>query len=377
MISDNTYERYHHQIILKDFGEQGQLKLLQTKVLVIGAGGLGCPALQYLASAGIGTLGIIDDDVVDLSNLQRQVLYNVNDIGLSKVECAANVLRLLNPEIQIDIYHTRLINTNAVAIINQYDLILDCSDNFATRYLVNDACVILNKTFIYGAVSQVEGQVAIFNHSSENIPAVSYRDLFPEAPAENEILNCAEAGVLGVLPGIIGTMMANEVIKLVTGTGMPLINKLLTYNTSTNNIYKINLVPNKVKNNIAPKTLSELEAYNYELKCLIPDLEISIYDFNETLSKSGVAFVDVREIGEKPIVTEFDYLSIPLSQQERLLNEVPFETIILFCQTGKRSLYAAQKLSLKLGTSKKVYSLQGGIQKWYSERKVIIYGKEN
>lgn len=372
MNSDTTYERYHHQIILKDFGEQGQLKLLQTKVLVIGAGGLGCPALQYLASAGIGTLGIIDDDLVDLSNLQRQVLYNVNDIGLSKVECAANVLRLLNPEIQIEIYNTRFINTNAAAIINQYDLILDCSDNFATRYLVNDACVILKKTFVYGAVSQAEGQVAIFNHPSENIPAVTYRDLFPEAPAENEVLNCAEAGVLGVLPGIIGTMMANEVIKLVTGTGMPLINKLLTYNTSTNNIYKIDLVPNKGKNNIAPKTLSELEAYNYELKCLIPDLEISIYDFNETLSKSGVAFVDVREIGEKPIVTEFDYLSIPLSQQERLLNEVPFETIILFCQTGKRSLYAAQKLSLILGTSKKVYSLQGGIQKWYSERKVIM-----
>jgi len=230
-----SYERYHHQMILKDFGEAGQQKLLQAKVLVIGAGGLGCPALQYLTAAGIGTIGIVDDDVVTLSNLHRQILYSTSDIGFLKAEKAAEKLRQLNPEISIIVYSERLTTQNALSIMKAYDVIIDGTDNFSTRYMINDACVLLQKPLVYGAVSQYEGQVAIFNYKKENLyEGVNYRDLFPYPPKDTEVLNCAEAGVLGILPGIIGTMQANETIKLITGIGKPLINRMLTFNALNN-----------------------------------------------------------------------------------------------------------------------------------------------
>src|SRR5204862_3188744 len=221
MSNTNLYERYQRQIILPGFREKGQRELLQTKVIVVGAGGLGCPALQYLTAAGVGTIGIIDDDVVSLNNLQRQVLYSVNDIGFSKAERAAITLRQLNTGIKIISYYERLTTQNALALFKEFDIIIDGTDNFSTRYMINDACVLLNKPLVYGAISQFEGQVSVFRNKNEE--DVNYRDIFPDPPKDGEVLNCAEAGVLGVLPGIIGTMMANETIKLITSIGEPLI----------------------------------------------------------------------------------------------------------------------------------------------------------
>src|SRR6476620_5750655 len=189
---DNTisYERYQRQMALKNFGEGGQQKLLQAKVLVIGAGGLGCPALQYLAAAGIGNIGIVDDDSVSLSNLHRQILYSVRDIGFLKAERAAEKLREMNPEISIISYAGRLTTQNAFSIMDGYDIIVDGTDNFSSRYMINDACVLLNKPLVYGAVSQYEGQVAIFNvKKNKTEETVNYRDLFPHPPGENEVLN--------------------------------------------------------------------------------------------------------------------------------------------------------------------------------------------
>jgi adenylyltransferase/sulfurtransferase len=238
MNDQKLYERYHRQIILPEFGEIGQQKLLKAKVLVIGAGGLGCPALQYLTAAGIGTIGIVDDDVVSLNNLHRQVLYSVNDIGLSKAERAAHILEQLNPDINIIAYNERLENQNAITLFHDFDIVVDGTDNFSTRYMINDACVLLNKPLVYGAISLFEGQVSVFRN--QNADDVNYRDIFPDPPKEGEVLNCAEAGVLGVLPGIIGTMMANETIKLLTGIGDSLINQLLTYNALNNQVYQLN-----------------------------------------------------------------------------------------------------------------------------------------
>src|SRR6266498_5008512 len=242
MDKKELYERYQRQIILPEFGEEGQQKLLKAKVLVIGAGGLGCPILQYLAAAGIGIIGIMDDDVVALNNLHRQVLYSVNDIGSSKADRAANILSQLNPKIKIIPYNERLTVQNALSLFNEFDIIIDDTDNFSTRYMINDACVLMNKPLVYGAISRFEGQVAVFNCKTDNeITTVNYRDLFPNPPREDEVLNCAEAGVLGVLAGIIGAMMANETIKLITGIGVSLTNQLLTYNALNNRVYLLTL----------------------------------------------------------------------------------------------------------------------------------------
>ena len=238
MDKKELYERYQRQIILPEFGEEGQQKLLKAKVLVIGAGGLSCPVLQYLTAAGTGTIGIVDDDVVALNNLHRQVLYSVGDIGSSKAERARHILHQLNPEIKILPYNERLTVQNALILFDEFDIIIDGTDNFSTRYMINDACVLMNKPLVYGAISQFEGQVSVFNfRQTENEEAVNYRDIFPDPPKEGEVLNCAEAGVLGALPGIIGTMMANETIKLITGIGEPLANQLLTYNALNNQVY--------------------------------------------------------------------------------------------------------------------------------------------
>jgi len=196
---NNIYERYSRQLILKEFGEPAQQKLLQAKVLVVGAGGLGCACLQYLAAAGLGSIGIIDNDKVALHNLHRQVLYTVNDIGLPKAEQAARALQQLNPDIDIRAFNERLTVHNAIGLFREYDIIIDGTDNFSSRYMINDACVLTGKPLIYGAVSKFEGQVAIFNCSIQhNERPVNYRDLFPQPPAAGEIDNCAEAGVLGV-----------------------------------------------------------------------------------------------------------------------------------------------------------------------------------
>ena len=368
MKSDNTlYERYQRQMILKEFGEAGQQKLLQSRVLVIGAGGLGCPALQYLAAAGVGTIGIVDDDIVAISNLHRQPLYSTFDIGYSKALKAKSHLTKLNPDIQLIAYNERLTTQNALIIIKKFDIIIDGTDNFASRYMINDACVLLDKTLVYGAVSQFEGQVAVFNHQNKNGDGqVNYRDLFPTPPKDGEILNCAEAGVLGILPGIIGTMQANETIKLITGIGKPLINSLVTYNALNNQMYEISLSAKATTQSLIPNNIAAFEAMNYDWLCSGGNtrFEIDIDTFNQLQNMPNVKIIDVRELDEQPLPTGFDFIKIPLSIFKEQIALVENETVIVFCQSGKRSLQAAEWLFDTFGESKKIYSLKGGILNW-------------
>jgi sulfur-carrier protein adenylyltransferase/sulfurtransferase len=362
-----SYERYQRQIILKEFGQTGQQKLLQAKVLVIGAGGLGCPVLQYLAAAGVGTIGIVDDDTVSLTNLHRQVLYSVNDIGLPKANRADAVLSGLNPDINIIPFNDRLTVENALALFRSFDIIVDGTDNFSTRYMINDACVLSGKPLIYGAISQFEGQVTIFNSlQGSNDKPVNYRDLFPQPPKEDEVLNCAEAGVLGVLPGIIGTMMANETIKLITGMGEPLINRLLTYNALSNQVYELNLASREETSALIPASEMLFKQMDYEWLCgLSPSsFEIDGNTFDEMLEYGIVDVIDVRELDELPSVHEFSHKKIPLKQIENAATGIKSDSVIVFCQSGKRSKQAATILSGIFGASKKIYSLKGGIENW-------------
>lgn len=367
MTTNFTYERYQRQIILKELGIAGQQQLAAAKVLVIGAGGLGCAALQYFVAAGIGTIGIVDDDVVSLSNLHRQVLYSVQDIGKWKSLTAQEKLQQLNPEISIIAYNERLTTENALSLFHSFDIIVDGTDNFASRYLINDACALMNKPTVFGAVSQFEGQLAIFNYQSkdESTP-VNYRDLFPVPPKDNEVLNCAEAGVLGVLPGILGTMMANETIKLITGIGKPLINSLLTYNALNNQVFEVELSSNPATALLLPKDAESFKAMDYVFFCSasIQPFEIDADGFNDLIATKKVDIIDVRELGELPQIREFTYVQIPLSVFEENIPLIENETVVLFCQSGKRSRLAARSLMERTGTTKKIYSLQGGILKW-------------
>lgn len=366
MKNEISYERYQRQLILRGFGEAAQQKLLDAKVLVIGAGGLGCPALQYLTAAGVGTIGVVDDDVVALSNLHRQILYSVNDIGFPKAEKAIATLRQLNPGIDFQQYNLRITANNVADILTPYDIILDGSDNFATRYLVNDACVLLKKPLIYGAVNQYEGQVAIFNcDTGDGHISTNYRDLFPEPPVQDEVLNCEEAGVLGIVPGIIGTMMASETIKLITGIGESLVDRLLSFDARNNQLYEIELTPKKASREFIPKDLQSVKNMNYEWLCYTPHaLEITNEAFDELLRKEDVTVVDVRESDEMPHLDQFSHLSIPVSQLQNSTAALKTNTIVLFCQSGKRSLQAARELSELYGDRKKIFSLKGGIIEW-------------
>lgn len=372
----DKFKRYQRQIILKEFGDLGQQKLVDAKVLVIGAGGLGCPALQYLAAAGVGYIGIVDFDVVDISNLQRQVLYTVEDIGKLKAETAANKLKALNPEIQIQPYNLQLTNDNALELISVYDLVIDGSDNFATRYLVNDACVILDKPLVYGAVLRFEGQVGVFN-LADGVSKVktNYRDLFPAPPDPLSTLSCNEAGVLGVLPGTIGTMQATEAIKIISGVGKPLCNKIISYNALHNSFNDFNILPTKKKEGCFPKTESEFLNFNYHWFCNsianIP--EISVEGFNSLREKEKLTIIDVREKEELPVVDEFLFILIPLSEFESLVSTIsPENKIVIFCKSGKRSMKA---INILKQTFPEViaYSLTGGIETWKnSNHKILI-----
>ncbi len=375
IMNSQLYERYQRQIILAEFGEEGQQKLAQAKVLVIGAGGLGCPVLQYLAAAGTGILGVVDDDVVALNNLHRQVLYSVTDIGSSKAETATRALGQLNPEIKIIPYHTRLTTENALDLIDEYDIIIDGTDNFSTRYMINDACVLLDKPLVYGAISQFEGQVTVFNYSSQQNPErINYRDIFPHPPNEDEVLNCAEAGVLGVLPGIIGTMMANETIKMITGIGELLAGQLFTYNALNNQVYILSLSATEETRLLIPKNKEEFLKTDYVWLCSSshPELEIDTDALKTILAnKKKADIIDVREPGEIPVVTEFKTIKIPMGQLNKQTDLIQSDTVILFCQSGKRSLQAARILSGIFGNTKKIYSLKGGIVQWKKQHKTV------
>ena len=363
----NNSNRYQRQIQLKEIGQIGQDKISQAKVLVIGAGGLGCPALQYLAAAGVGTIGIVDFDVVEMSNLQRQILYTVDDIGKPKATITAKKIKSLNPDIKIETYNFQITNKNALEILENYDIIVDGSDNFATRYLINDACVLLGKPLIYGAVLRFEGQIGVFNLVDKDTNnKTNYRDLFPKPPDSASAISCNDVGVLGVIPGIIGTMQATEALKIICGIGKTLANKIISYNALENTFYDFEIVVNEKTNFDFPKNKTEFLAFDYEWFCN-HNLEaetISIEDFELLRMQEKITIIDVREKGEFPDVDEFEFLHIPLREFEDELSTIRAENkIVVFCKSGQRSAKAVQLLKQNFPTCQ-VFSLKGGIEAW-------------
>ena len=357
MLNTEEYQRYNRQMLMPEFGLAGQEKLKKSKVLVIGCGGLGSPILLYLTAAGIGTLGIVENDVVDVSNLQRQILYSSLSVNYAKVDETENRLKDLNPFVKINKYPTRLTSKNALEIIKDYDIVIDGTDNFPTRYLVNDACVMLNKPFVYGAIHRFEGQVAVFNYQG----SATYRDLFPSPPPPEQAPNCAEAGVLGVLPGIIGSMQALEAIKVIAEIGEPLAGKLLVLDTLSmqSRIIKIPKMPDTVK-------ITQL--IDYEEFCLVQSAEFRVNSlppkneitFDELKNLSDYQLIDVRETHEYAI-KNFGGELMPLSELEKyLLNISREKTVVIHCQSGVRSMKAIKLLQEKYGFDN-LLNLKGGV----------------
>jgi adenylyltransferase/sulfurtransferase len=359
--------RYQRQIQLKEIGQPGQDKISQAKVLIIGAGGLGCSALLYLAAAGVGTIGVIDFDVVEMSNLQRQILYTVDDIGQSKAITAAKKLEVLNPDIKIESYNFQITNKNALEILENYDIIIDGSDNFATRYLINDACLLLDKPLVYGAVLRFEGQIGVFNLADERTNSkTNYRDLFPKPPDSGSAISCNEVGVLGVIPGIIGTMQATEALKIITCVGKPLANKIISYNALENSFYDFEISSNANQIVDFPKSRTAFLDYNYEWNCN-SNLNIetlSVEEFDILRKQEKITIIDVREKGELPVVDEFPFTLIPLSEFENVISTISQENkIVVFCKSGQRSAKAVKILKEKFPNCI-AYSLAGGIDTW-------------
>ena len=360
---ENYNERYARHYALSDFGFEGQQKLLNAQVLVIGAGGLGCPVLQYLVASGIGTIGIVDHDIVSLSNLQRQTLYSTDDVGKKKVEVASQKLQQLNPEIKINIYPLEVTSKNAWEIISDYEIIVDCTDNFSTRYLINDVCILLEKPLIFGAIYKYEGQITVFNANPKNENSINYRHLFPNPPKPEEVQNCNDVGVLGVLPGMIGMMQANEVIKLITGLGEILDGKLLTFNMLNHEIFTLDISNENSVKDLIPENRDAFESTDYNVVCGVSFKNIEDLnpdDFIEKISNENTLIIDVREMGELP-KADFEHIKIPFSELNGRLSEIKNENLILFCQSGKRSLKAAEILFNHFGNQKKISHLKGGI----------------
>jgi len=365
MLNKDELIRYNRHLILPGFGKDAQEKLKSSRVLIIGAGGLGCPVLQYLTAAGVGTIGILDFDVVHESNLQRQVLFNVEDIGKSKAETAAKKLTLQNPHLKFIIHNLKFSSENALEIIGSYDLIIDGSDNFATRYLVNDACVIMKKPFVSGAIFKFEGQVSVFNYKNkEGIKGPTYRCLYPEAPDPKDVPSCSEIGVLGVLPGMIGTMQANEAIKVITGLGEPLSGKLLTLDALT-------MQTNILKFSADEKNFTIKELGEYEEVCEVPEnnfepgyKEINVFDLKAKLDKKeNIELLDVREEYEREICSIGGKL-IPMNAIHANIENIPEDKpVVVYCHHGMRSAMVVKFLSEEFGY-KNLYNLDGGIHAW-------------
>lgn len=358
MFSNEEKKQYNRHFILDSIGLEGQKKLKKSKVLVIGAGGLGCPILQYLTAAGVGTIGIIDNDTVDQSNLQRQILFTTEDIGKPKALCAAKRLSKLNPFIKFKTYVAFLSSENALDIFPEYDIIVDGSDNFQTRYLTNDAAVLTNKPLVFGAIFKFEGQISVFNY--KNGP--TYRCLFPTPPSANSIPNCSDVGVLGVLPGIIGCLQANETLKIICEIGEPLTGKLLSMNALT---LQQNILKFQKNNDIQ---ISEL--IDYDIFCGIEKenpLEIDSKQLARMIQSDNITLIDVRKLMEREHFN-IGGEHIPLHQIQQKLTALEHkDNIVLYCQVGQRSLLAA-KIIAEAYPDKNIKSLHGGIDAWKKEQ---------
>ncbi|BDD07296.1 HesA/MoeB/ThiF family protein [Aureibacter tunicatorum] len=329
--------RYSRHLILPEIGHERQMKLKNSSVLMIGAGGLGCPVLQYLTAAGVGKIGIIDNDKVDFTNLQRQIIYTTEDIGKYKAEVAQQRLSIQNPFVDFEVILKRFSSDNALELVEKYDLIIDGSDNFETRYLLNDACVIKNKPFIYGSIYKFEGQVSVFNYKD----GPTYRCLFPEPPNEGEMPNCSEIGVIGILPGVIGSLQANEAIKVLAEIGEPLNGKLLSIDLLNNQFFSFDFekVPEQCD-------ITELDI-DYSLACALPEVEDNIH-----LAPDKIAtvldhldqwnLIDVRDEYEFE-ADNIGGVNIPIYELEDEFDQIdPDKPTLVICQVGLRSLQAVQ-----------------------------------
>ncbi|MFB2839800.1 molybdopterin-synthase adenylyltransferase MoeB [Floridanema evergladense] len=372
-LSKEEYERYSRHLILPEVGLEGQKRLKAASVLCIGTGGLGSPLLLYLAAAGIGRLGIVDFDIVDSSNLQRQVIHGTSWVGKPKIESAKNRILEINPNCQIDLYETRISAENALDIVKPYDIVVDGTDNFPTRYLVNDACVLLDKPNVYGSIFRFEGQATVFNYEG----GPNYRDLYPEPPPPGMVPSCAEGGVLGILPGIIGVIQATETIKIIIGKGTTLSGRLLLFNALEMKFRELKLRPNPIRPVIEKLIDYEqfcgiTQAKAEEAKQQMEMAEMTVTELKQLLDSGADDFVliDVRNPGEYEIAKIPGAVLVPLPDIERgegvekvkqLLNG---HRLIAHCKMGGRS---AKALGILKAAGIEGTNVKGGITAWSRE----------
>ena len=372
-LTKDDYERYSRHIILPEVGLEGQKKLKAASVLCVGTGGLGSPLLVYLAAAGIGRIGIVDFDIVDHSNLQRQIIHGTSWVGKPKIESAKNRILEINPHCQVDLYETRLSAENALDILKPYDIVVDGTDNFPTRYLVNDACVLLDKPNVYGSIFRFEGQATVFNYEG----GPNYRDLYPEPPPPGLVPSCAEGGVLGVLCGIIGTIQATETVKVILGQGSTLSGRLLLYNALEMSFRELKLRPNPVRPVI--DTLIDYEEF-----CGIPQArmeeakqqaelaEMSVQELKQLLDSdtSDYVLIDVRNPNEYEIANIPGALLVPLpdiengSGVDKVREVLNGHRLIAHCKMGGRS---AKALGILKQSGIQGINVKGGITAWSRE----------
>ena len=364
--------RYARHLSLPEIGIEGQKKLKKSSIACIGTGGLGSPLLIYLAAAGIGRIGIIDFDVVEYSNLQRQIIHTTNSIGILKTDSAKEQIKKTNPFCRVDLFNQKLTNSNALEILRNYDVICDCSDNFPTRYLINDACLILNKPNIYGSIAKFEGQASVFN-LNEDSP--NYRDLIPTPPPQELIPSCSEAGVMGILPGIIGTIQAAEAIKIITNIGDPLDGRLLIFNALKMQFKELKLISNpeyrQITNLIDYKKFCAEVTVRNEEDCDIQSISTKELKILLRQSSKDLILIDVRNPIEHNQYSISGSWLIPLSTIEsgeaieKIRTLTSKKNLYVFCKSGKRSLLALKHL-YKFGIMG--INIQGGIEAWKQEK---------
>ena len=372
-LNNDEIRRYSRHLILPEVGMAGQKKICSTSVLCIGAGGLGSPIAMYLAAAGVGKIGIVDFDVVDFSNLQRQIIHGTDDVNRPKAESAKETINSINPGVDVVIHNTRLSAENALEIISKYDIVVDGTDNFPTRYLTNDACVLLKKPNVYGSIFRFEGQASVF---APHLGGPCYRCLYPEPPPPGMVPSCAEGGVLGVLPGIIGCIQATEILKLALGKGNTLVGRLMLYNALDMKFRELKLRKDP-QCPICGENPTIKELIDYEQFCGImpepvasnghPD-EVTVQDMKTALDnpKLNIKVVDVRDQDEYDIAKVKGTSLIPLGSLPQRFTELdPNQTIYLHCKSGKRSMKALD--FLRQQGFKYVKSVKGGIEAWADE----------
>ncbi len=344
-MKDST--RYNRQIILPEIGENGQYKLSKAKILIIGAGGLGAAVLPYLAAAGVGEIGIVDDDVIEVSNLQRQVIYKTSAVGNYKVDEAKAMVAELNPLVKVNAIAEKLSAKNAIALFEEYDIVVDATDNLSIKYLINDACLVTNKPMVYGSIFRFQGQVSVFNY--QNGP--TYKCLYPDENSQS--LNCEDAGVIGISVGIIGMLQANEVIKMILEIGEVLSGKILVYNILNND---------QQKYDFEKSTIAKLDKKAFEEKHKVTENqieEIAAEAILNEIDNDVVLFLDVRNENELPKIKFKNGIQIPLMKLENEIENLnPSQTVYVYCQSGIRSKVAAELLQKK--NFKNVKSVVGG-----------------